>query len=360
MRPRIVFRTHYQIDEPAYMKFVVKLCTSPVQSAYREVVAHRLSQELKKRETRLNEKAAEYAVDLAKGLGLITDNHTWSDTGHLVNLIAHIGNGELEKELGLSLPDKLMHFRVFLEGDGGALLFLARRLIQDKSIEPSEMAWNALATEMFVDVFSKYLAITNNTADRVGIRRHIEAIKASDYQGRSGEHKLFVHLQTLYRLGLITTPSPSESRSYCLPQSVPGGRAGLAVLTEMVPDVLSLEQVLKNHKWIEVAASVFRIEATTWADTSGLTSLVAPCYRRVMATGVSLCPISTLIEALQIELLSQESQLLLWSEAIEAMERLQKSRPRDLRFHVDRRGQPAFLKISDELLATCRQHKGER
>ena len=360
MRPRIAFRTHYQIDEPAYMEFVVKLCTSPVQSAYREVVAHKLSQEIKKRETKLNEKAAEYAVDLAKDLGLITDNHTWSDTGHLVNLIAQIGNGELEEELSLSLPEKLMHFRVFLEGDGAALLFLARRLIQEKSIKPSEMAWNALAKEMFVDVFSKYLAITNNTADQVGIRRQIEAIKTSDYQGHSGEHKLFVHLQTLYRLGLITTPSPSESRNYCLPQSIPGGRGGVAALTEMVPDVPSLEQVLKNHKWIEVAANVFQIEATTWTDTSGFTSLVAPSYRRVMATGVSLCPISTLIEAVQIELLSQESQLLLWSEAIEAMERLQKRRPKDVRFHVDRRGQPAFLKMSDELLTTYREREVER
>src|SRR5437016_4623823 len=99
MTPRFVFRTHYQVSEPAYMEFLVKLCTSPVQSSYREVVAQKLADEIERRckakadkedgIAGFNENAGEYAIDLARGLDLITQNHTWTDRGHLVHLIAN-------------------------------------------------------------------------------------------------------------------------------------------------------------------------------------------------------------------------------------------------------------------------------
>ncbi len=348
MEPRIAFRTHYQIDEPAYMKFVVKRCTSPVQSAYREVVAQKLSREIKRRGTSLNEDAAAYAVDLAKDLGLITDNHNWTDAGHLLNLITHLGNGNIEDELPLSLPEKMLHFRVFLEHDGAALVFLARRLIRERSFVASGNTWNALATDMFVDVFTDYLAITTSTEKRVGLRRQIERIKAREYRGHSGEHKIFVHLQTLYRLGLVLRPA--GARTYALPDASPGSQCGLMTLAEVVPDVMSLEQVLRNHEWVKLAAQVFQIQTKPWTDILEFAFLASPFYQRVMATGTPLCHISTLIEALQIQLLSHDARLLSWEVAMEAMERFQKRFPKDVRFHVDRRGQPAFVKLSSSLL----------
>ncbi len=359
MQPRIAFRTHYQIDEPAYLELLIKLCTSPVQSTYREVVAQRLSKEIKKRGAKLNEDAAAYAVDLGKDLRLLTDNHTWTETGHLINLVAHIGPDELEHELTLSLPEKLLHFRVFLEGDGAAIVFLARRLIQDRSVIGSALTWNALAKEMFISVFSEYLAMTNNTADRVELRREIQRIKAKDYRGNSGEHKMLVHLQTLYRLGLVIRPEPSGSRTYQLPETQSGARCALLTIAEEVRDAAGLERVLVDHKWIEVAAKVFQIEARGWTNALDLASLVVPYYQSVMATGAPLCPISTLLEAVQIDLLSHNSQLLVWSEAVQALEKLQKQHPKDVRFHVDRRGQPAFVKISDEFVASCSEHRVE-
>jgi hypothetical protein len=360
MQPRIAFRTHYQVDEPAYLEFLVKLCTSPVRSAYREVVAQKLADEVARRGKEFNTAAGEYAVDLAKDLGLITENHTWTDGGHLVNLVAQTNEGVWEQQLPLTLPEKLLHLRTFLEGDGAALVFLARRMVETRSPVTADTTWNALAKDMFVEVFSNYLAITNNTADRVKLRREIERLRAAEYKGNTGPHKVFVHLQVLYRLSLIERVDGVRSRIYQIPQTPRRTHCGLVVFTETIPDVAGLELVLKDHKWIEVAAKVLQIDATPWTATSDLAPLVAPHYERIMATGAPLCPISTLMEAVQIELLSQESRLLPWSKAVEAMERLQKQHPKDIRFHVDRRGQPAFVKMSDAFLADCVEQKVAR
>ena len=119
------------------MEFLVKLCTSPVRSSYREVVAKKLAAEINQRCTArgeergiqgFNEKAGEYAIDLGRALWLINENHTWTERGQLLDLIADVDvNGASpEQQIALNGAEKLLHFRIFLEGDGGALLFLAR------------------------------------------------------------------------------------------------------------------------------------------------------------------------------------------------------------------------------------------
>lgn len=357
MNPRVAFRTHYQVNEPAYMEFLVKLCTSPVQSTYREVVAQKLAREIsRRREKSFNEDAAAYAVDLAKDLDLITENQTWTDKGQLVHLVGEIRDCNWEAQMSLSVPEKLLHFRIFLEGDGAALVFLAGQLLKAGTFGGSDMTWNSLAKEMFIHLFSEYLTISNNTADRVRLRREIERIKTADYRGNSGSHKIFIHLQTLYRLGLVERPNASGRRVvYRLPERPQGANCGLQILTEEVPNVFTLEQIIKNHGWIEVAAKVFEIHCASCPESDVDLPLVASFYLRITATGVPLCSLSTLVEAMQIELLSQRSQLLPHKIAIKAIEDIQKQNPKDVRFHVDRRGQPAFLKLSKDIVRESRE-----
>lgn len=361
MQPRIVFRTHYQVDEPAYMEFLIKLCTTPVQSTYAEVVAQRLAQEITSRGKKLNVAAGRYAVDLAKDLGLITDNHTWTDKGHLVDLIAEVNGSELEPQLNLTLPEKLLHFRIFIEADGAALLFIARRFIESTSVGNSDTTWNIFAKEMFVEIYTEYLAITNNTADRVALRRMIDRIRVEGYQGNSGSHKVFIHMQTLHRLGFLDSLT---SRKYQLPAHLPGIQTGLEILCAQVPNILSLERVINEHKWMNVAVKVFQIDCVEFSDNTSMPNsvsilpLMVSIYQRIMSTGISLCSLLTLIEATQIEVIVRKSLFLNYDQAMNLIIVAQKEHLRDIRFHVDRRGQPAFVKLSDEIVATYLAQKG--
>jgi hypothetical protein len=218
----------------------------------------------------------------------------------------------------------------------------------------SQQTWNDWAKEMFVEVYSQYLQITNNTPDRVKLRRTIDRIKSEGYDGNSGPHKLFIHLNTLRRLGLIALTS-SRPRTYQLTDSAVTTSGNLQILLKQLPDVSTLEKIIKSHGWANIAAKVFGIPNVTLfketAPLEGFVTLLVGFYERTMSTGTPLCSLSTLIDAIQIDLLAKSAELLPYDHATNLISLAQKMHPKEIRFHVDRRGHPAFIKISDSFAA---------
>jgi hypothetical protein len=358
MTPRFIFRTHYQVCEPAYLEFLVKLCTSPVQSSYREVVAKKLATQIESRcKTEgpgvdgikgFNEKAGEYAVDLARGLNLINQNHGWTERGHLVNLIADVTEKSPAEEVELNPAEKLLHFRIFLEGDGAAILFLGRFFLENRCIQNlhSPDAVNRLAQEMFVDVLRDYYAQTQGTTDRLKLRRYLESLRGKPFKGKGGTHKIKLHVQTLYRLGLLK----SDGYLYELPNSCSPDKSAIGILLRRVPDISTLEKVVQNREWIEIAAEVLmlRHEPVQQRSHDKLLSIVATHYRKVMDSGTPLASLHTLIEAAQITMLIEHAQMISYAMLESVIIGAQKRNPKDLRFHVDRLGRPAFVKMSSQ------------
>src|SRR5689334_11850399 len=212
MQPRLIYRTHYQVDEPALMEFLILRCTSPVESAYTERAAQRLSDFVSERRE-FNVSAAGYAMDLAHGLGILNDNNIWSEKGHLLALFASIDpKRPIQDEYVLDPRERLAHSRLFLEGDGAVLLYILARAVQDARpipTYPPEKAgdrdvqdWNRFAREMFLKIYKDYLSITEDMFDRVAVRREIERLEGKPFKGRTGVHKCLIHLQSLYRMGL--------------------------------------------------------------------------------------------------------------------------------------------------------------
>jgi hypothetical protein len=353
MQPRILFRTHYQVDEPAYVAVLVKTCTSPIQSAYDETVAEKLRREVRAQSKEFNVAAAGYALDLARGLGVVNDQNVWTEKGHLLNLVVESRGGPWNNGLELAFPEKLLFFRLFLEADGAGLRFIATYLLKHGQIPRADEDWNALARDLFLDVYTEYLQLTGTTADRVTLRNEIDRIRARGYTGKSGSHKLFIHLQTLYRLGLVGRMETGGARVYQINQD--DGRK-LRVLLEEVPGARALEEIVRDHRWAEIAASVFGDgrQIGQIAEVE-LLRLLVPKYQAVVATGVPLCPLPTVVEAVQIELLARESGFATYKAALDMLQNTQKHRPSDIRFHVDRRGSPAFIKLSERFVAEYSQ-----
>src|SRR5207302_9409596 len=247
-------------------EFLVKLCSSPVQSSYREVVAKKLADQIEARcKVELsgeegikgfNEKAGEYAVDLARSLEVINDNHAWTEKGHLIGLIADVAKKTPTEEVELNPAEKLLHFRIFLEGDGAAFLFLAKYFLANESIQSihSPEAVNPLAQDMFVDILREYYSLTTAPTDRLKLRRHLEAVKTKPFRGKGGTHKIKLHVHTLYRLGLLN----SDGSSYQLPKPE-REVSGLATLIRRIPDVATLEKSIQLKQWAQIAAEVFNL-----------------------------------------------------------------------------------------------------
>ena len=348
MEPRILSRTHYQVDEPAFVEVIVSRCTSPIASTYDDRVAERLARDIQARGKSFNIAAARYAVDLAHKLGVTNVNNVWSANGHLLNLVAKVGDHRWPDEVPLSLDEQIMHFRLFLEADGAALLYLSDLLISEGHVPTQESDWNTLARDMFLGTYADYLAVTNPTADRVVLRSKIDRLRVRGYKGKSGAHKLFLHLQTLYRLGLVDRVIVSNERQYRVSDEA---EARLRRFVAAIPDVRTLEQVVREHRYIEVAARVYqlRVEHEMLSPFDALRELL-PSYRKIVRTGVAICPLAPIIEASQISLLTKTSHLVKYANFVDLLRQAQALHLRDIRFHQDRLGNPAFLKISDELV----------
>lgn len=350
MGPRVLSRTHYQIDEPAYLRILVLECASPTRSDYPEAIAKRLHDRLEISGIHVNLPAARYAVDLARALGLLTENNFWSELGHVLKICEKQSNAidaRSQVSLGLSDEERIFFFRLFLEFDGAALIFFARILAGQKVLPPEGKDWNYVADEMMKYAYESYLKISTDIQERIRLRHGLERRLRTPYAGKSGAHQIFVHLQSLVRMGFLASDVSTGGRRYLAPAAF--DTAPLRKFLTLVPDVVALERVIANRKWAEVSAQVL---VGLTRDAPNLRGRIAAdavakqfesVYRRVMATSVPLCSIRTLIEASQVCQLAQGTEPWDYDDAFELLKRMQAGSSRSVRFHVDRIGRPAFV-----------------
>lgn len=349
MQPRLVFRTHYQVDEPAILRYLVQGCSSAVRSSYDETVAAKLSASLRRAGKDFNDAAGRYAVDLAHGLQLLNDQNAWTPHGHLLALVARSDDAATWAEaLPLDERERLVFCRLFLEHDGAALLWLGRYVNEHGSIPNTGDDWNELAQHLLLETYEAYLRITVPIGERVGLRGEIDRIRRKGYRGKSGAHKLFVHLQTMLRIGLLERAEAASVRRYVSPKVAVHGP--LLALLEQVSTVDALEQVGRGGAWMDVAAKSLGISANASSEPLDWPILVM-LYTRLMATGIAVCPLSTLIEAFQVEIAVSAGYLIPYSDVLDELQLAQEHHLRDVRFHVDRRGKPAFIKLSEAFVA---------
>lgn len=341
MDERILTRTHYQADEPFYLALVVA-SGSPTSSVHRDSLASRVGADIRARGKEFNDDAARYLVDLARASDLLTASWVWTSKGHLLNLFTPSDGRPLSDLLPLNLKQKLLFLRLFLESDGAALLFIARKILKDRSFPVQD--WNQHAQQMFESTFSAYLSLADRVEERVRLRQKLAKLIGHPYSGRTGSHKMFVHLQVLARIGLIERIERTASRKYDIndQQAVLLNR-----LIKKLPDISMLERF--EGDWATMAADILTIGKRRSVDPDSVFRRIINFYSKVESTGVAVCPLSTIIEATQIELISDSGRLE-YGEALAVLEKTQKRMPRDIRFHVNRQGKPAFVRISRPLV----------
>ena len=334
---RLVNRTHYQVSEPAYLTPLVRKCASPTSSTYREVVAERF-----KKNTGKNIDASKYAVDLARSLSLLNSNFVWTELGHLLNIVASestLGTGQ-----ELSTPEKIFFFRLFLEFDGAALIFLARKLKNQQQLPASGETWIEIAQEMFLSTYEEYLSFVTDPQVRIRIRQLSEERRHSPFEGNSGRHQSYVHMDLLFRTGLLD--KPGTGRVYLAKQFPGENNPATSRLLAEIPGLKALEKLLVSGSLYSVVGRVLGIEyGNESISDSELMGRVRSVYTRVLETGVSLCPLQTVSEALQIQSLTENINPEPHADLLSRLRTLQNSRPGEIRFHVDRYGHPAYLKI---------------
>ena len=337
---RLVARTHYQVDEPATVAIVVRSCTSPVQSDFPDNVSRKLT----KSDVQVNPAAARYAVDLTKSLGLLHDNLVWTNLGQLLGFVYR--HQQLADYPFLTQLQKFFFLRIFLEFDGAALVFFAKKLEEDGRVPRRGESWADVAQALFRDTYDEYLRLATDPQDRVRIRQLAERRRAKEFRGRSGAHQCFVHLQTLNRLGLITRAS-GKNRVYIRRSSTSMGTSPTSKLLDLLPGAADLERAVSEGRLYDIVSDLLAGPRQQGEFTpQKFAAIVRRAYEQVISTGVNLCSLQTLTEAVQIESLALRYRPLPACEVLNRLRSMQRDAPRSIRFHVDVFGHPAFLKIS--------------
>ena len=210
----------------------------------------------------------------------------------------------------------------------------------------SSETWAGVAQELFLETYEQYLAFITDPQLRTKIRQLAEKRRYTPFKGNSGRHQSLIHINTLYRLGLVDYTKVGQGRAYFAKQLPERKRAATSELLAAIPDVKALQQIIETGSLYDVVGRVLGIQLK-----SGLVSdkefgrRVRSLYAQVLKTGVSLCSLQTLYEALQIESLTHDMRPEPYPAFVARLRALQNKAPSQIRFHVDRYGYPAFLKM---------------
>ncbi|MDE0096809.1 MAG: hypothetical protein OXS40_10615 [Gammaproteobacteria bacterium] len=337
---RLITRTHYQISEPAYLTLLIRKCTSPTSSNYRETVAQRFS----KLSGGTNIAASGYAVDLARSLNLLNSNLVWTELGHLLNIAA--SNNVLQNINELSTAEKILFFRLFLEFDGAAFIFLAQKLETQAQLPLLCESWTDIAQQLFLETYEWYLELVTDPLLRTRIRQLQEKRRLVPFKGNSGRHQSLIHINTMFRLGLIDSFKSKKSRLY-KPKYLEGKELSpTSNLLSAVPNIKTLEEVVESQSLYNVVGQTLGIECNAGSiNDMEFMNRVKYVYSQVSGTGVNLCSLRTLSEALQIQSLIEKTVPESHTTILSRLRTLQNKTPSQIRFHVDRYGNPAYIKI---------------
>lgn len=350
MNPRLLTRTHYQVDEPAYLRVLLIRCTSPIRSEHKERVANRLTRELKALGG-LNVAAAKYAIDLGRATGLLHDSNVWTERGHVLGLIASAESAT--RGMDLSVREKVFFLRTFLEADGAALVYFLHKLALGQLLPIETENWNAIANDLFITTYRSYGFLSTDVTDRIRLRQLIQKRLARPFSGaHSGEHQCFVHVQTMLRLGLAEKAPEGTSRVYKCAEG--RGSEDVRYLAGQLPDVETLEAAVKKQRWTEYASRLYApsVAQDTPAgneDDDSFYEDLFDVYRKVSSNGVPMCALRTLVEAVQIEEVVRGQKVGSFDKRLDDLRRLQRRHPKKVHFHVDRAGRPAYLKLDSGL-----------
>ena len=251
MRPRLVTRMHYQIDEPAFLRTLVLWCTFATKSTQRDRVAKQLVDTLSDQGVVINIAASGYAIDLGKNLGLLNDNLVWTEKALVLKAL---GDADTQPSKELQLAEKLFFLSVLLESDGSAILYAARRLISDGRLPDKSKGetWVEFANSMFSDVLLEYLEFVTDVRSRTWLRQTLSRRGKKKFSGKSGAHQSFFHLQSMHRIGLVKR---MNGRVYYLQNEHSSEHEALSNLSKLLPNLRSLEESIQEDRTLEIAAT---------------------------------------------------------------------------------------------------------
>ena len=362
LKPRVILKTHTGVRRPGIFSVLVARCTSPTNPGNQTTIARRLAIEFKHVPSKdlggvkLGERgAAFHVVWMARPqqLGFLTSNLFWSWKGHVLRALSHADEYDDPREfLQLNPAERLIFLKYYLEGDGAILIALAQELVSRGQLTERDLVRTDLLEERLQDIWSQYLKITTHISERVGIRRRLQQQR---YDPTTRRHKTYPHLAPLEDMGLVVRDKV-EGLDVFYPLVV-DGRSLLKRLVEGFPSVWDLETSIARGEHYAVIAGAICAKyrrPSLQNDTPAITKAIAKSYHTLGVNGVVLHSIDAIADLCFAKMLCADGLLVTRKDIDQNLTSLQSEYAKEVRFHVDRLGRPAYVVISNELIDELR------
>jgi hypothetical protein len=212
---------------------------------------------------------------------------------------------------------------------------------------------------VFRAVIEEYLTIERDFQKRIQLKNFLELVKKRGYQSKVRIHKAFPHLDPLVDLGVLYYNS--ESREY-LPKVMEDKNVSQAFL-EKFPDIRSLEGIfLFEDGDFARAAKSYGIKSGYYERVAGLYGIphqkfsqeeqeiiseeIVKAYSEIRDEVTGLASIKAIKDIVCTHALLDHGILCEWPDIDNALKDLKKKKGTNLRFHVDRKGEIAYIILS--------------
>lgn len=343
MQPRILLRTHYQADEPRLIiAILTENCSSMTESRNEETIAGALERWAKDKGYTISTPAAIYAVDNARHLGLLDKSNRWTAAGLALTFLNQLIPVPVGMESrSLTSAEERIYLRLYLYGDGARVVKFAKWLVERGSTTDEQLRKESIFEQLSVQALEDYLNLATQVRQRTAIRMEKDRLVRTEYAASTKRHKRYPFLTTMQRLRLLQKEEKKDGSEIYRPDAE--GR--LEAFYRAVPSIDTLERLIRSDRLQAVLdLEMHEYERTDLAATAAPYSRLLEAYTYAMGRGIQACPLSYLNDVLRV--LFPESPNEPSPNAEVLLQPIHQENPGDVRFHVDRRGQRAFVLLT--------------
>ena len=337
MRPRVILRTHYQADEPRLIIAAAIECASPTESRHEENIASALVRWAREKGRIISIPGATYAVGNARSMGLLNASYRWTATGLAFAFLRGREHADVDVRT-MSRSEQRLFLRQYLIFGGALVIEFGRWLLSHQQASDDIMRDEAVLEKLLVKIMEDYLSLATEIPARTSIRRERDRLRRTDYGAATKRHKRYPLLATMERLRLIESMERGGIR--------PDSTNRLATLVTAIPDVTTLERLVRESAIERVLDALPDPDGSaSLPSVQRPSGLLISAYRYALDLGLQACPIEFLHDVF-FACLPQGTESRV--EPDELLDRVHKSFPGHVRFHVDRRGRRAFVLLDED------------
>jgi hypothetical protein len=337
---RMVLRTHQSASRPIHL---VLLCCvyggdDPPRNLAR--LRRRLLEEAGSETPYPMERSAPtFYAEWARAMGLLTRGWSLTGRGKAVAWLGCRTPTRAPKEVPPDVAAILLKY--YLEADGALMLRLLR-IVYERELDQAEFTRDDSVEQTILDVLNSYLSLEPNLRERTRLKQQIRTVenRGRGYKRETRPHKIGPHLIPLVDFGLISREMTATGSHFFATRPQ---RARIGPFLTAIQSVEDLEESVHSSS---LTGLVGRLLGTRDKQALEIGPALAEAYEAVSEEVGGLAELATLRDAIWAWSIGREV-LLSPSTIDEFIQERVHAMPRLMKFHVDRRGDVAFIVIDD-------------